>query len=81
MNKIPGRILQSKNELFMVAVAEHRGMHYVCLNDAKAYGAPGGVRALYGRWRLTHKLITRDGVLQTLLEFDATKVVATLKAA
>jgi hypothetical protein len=33
------------------------------------------------RWRLTHKHITRDGAPQTLLEFDATKLVQKRKAA
>src|SRR5712691_7042733 len=76
ISKIPGRILQSKDEWFLVAAAEGGHMDYVSLKDAKACSEPGGPRALYSRWRLTHKHITRDGVLQTLLEFDATKLVA-----
>jgi hypothetical protein len=66
-----------------VAIAEdYRNMDYVSLmGDAQALSEPGGMRAFYSRWRLTHKRITRDGVPQTLLEFDATKVVPNLKAA
>jgi hypothetical protein len=88
MPKSPGRILQgkrdeeTKDEFYLAATAEGRGTDYVSLmGDAKACSEPGGMRALYSRWRLTHKQITRDGVPQTLIEFDATKVVATLKAA
>jgi hypothetical protein len=89
MAKIPGRILQAKryeseakDEFYLVATAEGRGTDYVSLmGDAKACTEPGGCKALYSRWRLTHKQITRDGVPQTLLEFDATKVVPTRKVA
>jgi hypothetical protein len=81
ISKIPGRILQSKDELYLVASAEGGRVDYVSLATAKVCAEPGGNRALYSRWRLTHKHITRDGVLQTLLEFDATKVMQKRKAA
>src|SRR6266436_6800935 len=81
ISKIPGRILQSKDELYLVASAESGRVDYVSLATAKVCSEPGGNRALYSRWRLTHKHITRDGVLQTLLEFDATKLMQKRKAA
>ena len=65
ISKIPGRILQD----------------YVALPGAKVCSEPGGYRAMYSRWRLTHKHITREGVPQTLLEFDATKLAQKRKAA
>jgi hypothetical protein len=51
------------------------------MGDAQALSEPGGMRAFFSRWRLTHKRITRDGVPQILLEFDASKVATTRKAA
>ena len=79
--KIPGRILQAKEELYLVATSEAARVDYVALPGAKVCSGPGGYRALYSRWRLTHKHITREGVPQTLLEFDATKLAQKRKAA
>jgi hypothetical protein len=81
ISKIPGRILQTKEELYLVAASEAGRVDYVTLPGAKVCSEPGGYRALYSRWRLTHKHITRDGAPQTLLEFDATKLVQKRKAA
>ncbi len=81
ISKIPGRILQAKEEFYLVAASEAGRVDYVALPGAKVCSEPGGYRALYSRWRLTHKHITRDGVPQTLLEFDATKLGQKRKAA
>jgi hypothetical protein len=81
ISKIPGRILQSKEDLYLVAASAAGRVEYVSLPGAKVCSEPGGNRALYSRWRLTHKGITRDGVPQTLLEFDAMKVAQKRKAA
>jgi hypothetical protein len=81
ISKIPGRILQSKEELYLVASSEGGRVDYVSLPGAKVCSEPGGNRALYSRWRLTHKSITRDGVPQTLLDFDAMKVAQKRRAA
>jgi hypothetical protein len=81
ISKIPGRILQAKEELYLVAASEAGRVDYVALLDATACSEPGGYRALYSRWRLTHKHVTRDGVPQTLLEFDATKLAEKRRAA
>jgi hypothetical protein len=79
--KIPGRILQANDDLYLVASSEAGRVDYVSLPNAKVCSEPGGYRALYSRWRLTHKSVTRDGVPRTLLEFDATKVAQKRKAA
>lgn len=81
ISRIPGRILQSKEDLYLVASSGGGRLDYVSLPGAKVCSEPGGNRALYSRWRLTHKGITRDGVPQTLLEFDAIKVAQKRQAA
>jgi hypothetical protein len=81
ISKMPGRILQAKEELYVVAASEAGRVDYVALPGAKVCSEPGGYRALYSRWRLTHKHITRDGMPQTLFEFDATDVTQKRKAA
>jgi hypothetical protein len=81
ISKIPGRILQANDEIYLVALSEAGRVDYVALPTAKVCSEPGGYRALYSRWRLTHKNITREGMPQSLLEFDATKLAQKRKAA
>jgi hypothetical protein len=81
ISKIPGRILQSKDEFYLMASTEGARMDYVSLPGAKVCSELGGARALYSRWRLMHKNIVRHGVPQTLFEFDATKLVQKRNAA
>jgi len=81
ISKIPGRILQAKEEFYLVAASEAGRVDYVALPGAKVCSEPGGNRALYSRWHLTHKHITRDGVPQILFEFDAAKITQKRKAA
>jgi hypothetical protein len=81
ISKTPGRILQAKEELYLVAASEAGRVDYVALRGARVCSEPSGDRALYSRWRLTHKHVTRDGVPQTLLEFDAMKLAEKRRAA
>jgi len=79
--KIPGRILQSGSDLYLIGKREDGGLDYVHLGNYTVHSEPGGQRALYSKWRLTHKAILRDGKPRALLDFEAPKAVRSQKAA
>jgi hypothetical protein len=75
MKRIPGRILQAKDDWYLVTRMEHGGIDYILLNGSgQIHTEPGGERALYSRWRLVHEsILNEDGIPRTLIQFDAGK--------
>jgi hypothetical protein len=75
--KIPGAILQAKGDYFLMTKMESGSFDYLLLDGSgKILSEPGGERAIYGRWRLVHSEIVRDGVPQSLMQFDAPSMKA-----
>jgi hypothetical protein len=74
--KIPGRILQAKQDWYLLTKMDPGGtMDYLLLDGSgKMFSEPGGERALFSRWRLIHEQIKRDGLHQTLLQFDTSNL-------
>jgi hypothetical protein len=73
IKKIPGRVLQAGDDLYLVAAMEEGGIDYISLGSGSVHSEPGGPRALFSRWTLSHHHITRDGFSIRLLEFEAGK--------
>jgi hypothetical protein len=71
--KSPGRVLQANEDLYLIASMEEGGMDYILMGKGSVHSEPGGARALFSRWALSHHEITRYGFPVRLLEFDAGK--------